>query len=37
VTSLNAWKPQIPQESQSKREVALQDFLIRLRDLWRRN
>ena len=37
VTSLNAWKPPTGQESQSKRDVALRDFLIRLRDLWRRN
>jgi hypothetical protein len=37
VTSLNAWKPQTGQESQAGRDVALQNFLIRLRDIWRRN
>jgi hypothetical protein len=37
VTSLNAWKLPTGQESQSKRDVALRDFLIRLRDIWRRN
>jgi len=37
VTSLNGWKPQVGQESESARDVALRDFLIRLRDLWRRN
>ena len=37
VTSLNAWKPPAGQQSQSARDVALRDFLIRLRDLWRRN
>jgi hypothetical protein len=37
VTSLNAWKSQSRQESQSVRDVALRDFLLRLRDLWRRN
>lgn len=37
VTSLNAWKPPTGQESQFKRDAALRDFLIRLRDLWRRN
>ena len=37
VTSLNAWKPPAGQESQSRRDVALRDFLIRLRDIWRRN
>ena len=36
VTSLNAWKPQTGQESQSKRDVALRDFLIRVREIWRR-
>ncbi len=36
VTSLNAWQPQPGQDSQFKREVALRDFLMRLRDLWRR-
>lgn len=38
VTSLDAWKAQPGQESQARREVALRDFLIRLRDnFWRRN
>ncbi len=37
VTSLNAWQPPADQQSQSARDVALRDFLIRLRDLWRRN
>ena len=37
VTSLNAWKPRTGQESQSKRDAVLRDFLIRLRDIWRRN
>lgn len=36
VTSLSAWKPQTGQESRSRRDVALRDFLIRLRDSWRR-
>ena len=30
-------KPPAGQQSQSARDVALRDFLIRLRDLWRRN
>lgn len=37
VTSLNAWKPLPGQESQLKRDTILRDFLIRLRDMWRRN
>lgn len=37
VTSLNAWKAPAGQQSQYTRDVALQDFLIRLRDIWRRN
>jgi hypothetical protein len=37
VTSLNAWHPPAGQESQYTRDVALRDFLIRLRDMWRRN
>ena len=37
VTSLNAWKPPAGQQSQYTRDVALRDFLIRLRDIWRRN
>jgi|APLak6261663543_1056040.scaffolds.fasta_scaffold00221_6 hypothetical protein len=37
VTSLDAWKPQAGQEILSKRDLVLRDFLIRLRDLWRRN
>ena len=37
VTSLDAWQPPAGQQSQYARDVALRDFLIRLRDLWRRN
>ena len=37
VTSLSAWKPPTGQQSQYARDAALRDFLIRLRDLWRRN
>ena len=37
VTSLNAWQPPAGQQSQYTRDVALRDFLIRLRDVWRRN
>ena len=37
VTSLNAWKPPAGQQSQYARDVVLRDFLMRLRDLWRRN
>ena len=37
VSSLNAWKPQAGQEGPPQGEAALRDFLIRLRDVWRRN
>ncbi len=37
VTSLNAWQAPADQQNQFARDVALRDFLIRLRDLWRRN
>jgi hypothetical protein len=37
VTSLNAWKPLAGQESQTRRDAVLRDFLIRLRDIWRSN
>jgi hypothetical protein len=37
VTSLNAWKPTTGQESMTNRDVTLRDFLLQLRDLWRRN
>ena len=37
VTSLDAWKPQTGQESQSGRDAILRDFLIRLRGIWRRS
>jgi hypothetical protein len=37
VTSLNAWRAPAGQESQYTRDAALRDFLIRLRDIWRRN
>jgi len=37
VTSLNAGEPPADQQNQSARDVTLRDFLIRLRDVWRRN
>lgn len=37
VTSLNAWMPPAGQLSQHARDVALRDFLLKLRNLWRRN
>jgi hypothetical protein len=37
VTSLDAWKPPAGQEALLARDTALRDFLLRLRDLWRRN
>jgi hypothetical protein len=37
VTSLNAWQPKAGQEQQHRRDVALRDFLLKLRELWRRN
>ncbi len=37
VTSLDAWKPPTGEESQFQRDGVLRDFLIRLRDIWRRN
>jgi hypothetical protein len=37
VTSLSAWKPQVGQENEFKRDILLQDCLNRLRDIWRRN
>lgn len=37
VTSLHAWRPQTGQESQAKRDEVLRDYLIRFRDMWRRN
>jgi hypothetical protein len=37
VTSLNVWQPRPGHEDESARDVALRDFLIRLRDIWRRN
>lgn len=37
ITSLTAWKPPAGQETQFNRDVALRDFLLRLRDIWRRN
>jgi len=37
VTSLNAWKPVTGQENQSQRDVVLRDFLVKLRDIWRRS
>jgi hypothetical protein len=37
VTSLTAWKPPAGQQSQYTRDMALQTFLLSLRDLWRRH
>jgi len=37
VTSLNAWRPKAGQEQQYTHDVALRDFLLKLRELWRRN
>lgn len=37
VTSLNAWKPKAGQEQQYARDVALRDFLAKLREVWRAN
>jgi hypothetical protein len=37
VTSLNAWKPKAGQEPQQVRDTALQDLLVKLRDVWRGN
>jgi len=37
VTSLTAWRPPAGQQSQFSRDVALRDFLIRLRGIWQRN
>lgn len=37
VTSLDAWKPPVGQQSLYARDLALRDFLSRLRDVWRRN
>ncbi len=37
VTSLTAWKPRVGQEADLSRDSALRLFLLRLRDLWRRN
>jgi hypothetical protein len=37
VTSLNAWRAPAGQESQYACDIALRDYLIRLRDIWRRN
>ena len=36
-TSLNFWKPKAGQEQDYARDVALQDLLVKLRELWRRN
>ena len=36
VTSLSAWKPPEGQPSEHTRDVIMQDFLIKLRELWRR-
>ena len=36
VTSLNAWRPPTGEESQFQRDGVLRDFLVRLRDIWRR-
>lgn len=37
VTSLSFWKPKAGQEQQYTRDIALKDFFIKLRDLWRNN
>jgi hypothetical protein len=37
VTSLNAWKPRAGQEGEFKGDLVLQNLLIRLREIWRRN
>ena len=37
VTSFNAWQPPAGQQSLYTRDIALRDFLIRLRDIWQRN
>jgi hypothetical protein len=37
VTSLDAWKPERGLENQFTHDVVLQDFLLRLRSLWRGN
>lgn len=37
VTSLDAWRPQAGQENQANRDEVLRDYLIRLREIWRRN
>jgi hypothetical protein len=36
VTSLSAWKPPAGQPDEHARDQAMQSFLLRLRDLWRR-
>jgi hypothetical protein len=37
VTSLYAWKPRAGQETQQTGDMALKNFLVKLRDLWRGN
>lgn len=37
VTSLNFWKPKVAQAQQQSRDTALQGFLLRMRELWRKN
>lgn len=37
VTSLSLWKPKTGQEAQYARDTALKNFLLKLRELWRRN
>ncbi|PWT72897.1 MAG: hypothetical protein C5B46_06160 [Proteobacteria bacterium] len=36
-TSLNSWKPSASDQPEAGREAALQNLLLKLRDLWRRN
>jgi hypothetical protein len=36
-TSLTFWKPKAGQEPQYARDLALQDLLVKLRELWRKN
>jgi hypothetical protein len=37
VTSLSAWKPKAGHEAEYSRDLALRDFLLKLREIWRQN
>src|SRR5713226_8570740 len=37
VTSLSAWKPRTGHEVEYSRDLALRDFLLKLREIWRQN